>query len=227
MERAFKGVWVPRNIWLAKDLTIMEKLFLVEIDSLDNEVGCYASNTHFSEFFDLSKNRCSEIIKSLEVKKKIIIEYEYGNNAIKKRIIKVVKGVFDIPNRVFGKPTEGIRKTEQGYSENLDVNNTSINNTELREVNALQFLEDNHPLEFESLMMKYQSKIQDFEKAKNDFNLQFDVENRRYELKIINSRAQLFFNRWIENDRKYKTIPMHQTANDLSENNPSRKRFQM
>ena len=68
MERDFKGIWIDKSIWLNNDLTVMEKLFLVEIDSLDNERGCFASNAHFSEFFQLSKNRCTEIIKSLEEK---------------------------------------------------------------------------------------------------------------------------------------------------------------
>lgn len=124
--------------------------------------------------------------------------------------------------------TNRTNKNVQNVQQIRINNNNNNNKNKNKEIsNALHFLEDNYPLEFESLMMKYQSKIQDFDKAKNDFNLQFDVENRNYELKIINSRAQLFFNRWIENDRKYKTIPMHQNANDLSENNPSRKRFQM
>ena len=68
MKREFKGVWIPAEIWLNENLTIMEKLFLVEIDSLNGEKGCYASNEHFSNFFSLSKNRCSEIIKALEAK---------------------------------------------------------------------------------------------------------------------------------------------------------------
>ena len=67
-KRDFKGVWIPKEIWLSTDLKVMEKLILVEIDSLDNEDGCFASNEHFSKFFSLSKNRCSEIIKSLEKK---------------------------------------------------------------------------------------------------------------------------------------------------------------
>ena len=88
MERAFKGIWIPAEIWLSKELKIMEKLFLVEIDSLDNEDGCFASNEYFSNFFDLSKNRCSEIIKSLEKKGFIEIEYIYKKNkkSIEKRI---------------------------------------------------------------------------------------------------------------------------------------------
>ena len=68
MTRDFKGVWIPKEIWTNKNLNVMEKLFLVEIDSLDNNDGCFATNEYFSDFFRLSKNRCSEIIKNLEKK---------------------------------------------------------------------------------------------------------------------------------------------------------------
>ena len=86
MERDFKGIWIPKNIWLNKDLNVMEKIFLVEIDSLDNDNGCFASNDYFSDFFELSKNRCSEIIKQLEKKGFINITYQYksGTKAIEK-----------------------------------------------------------------------------------------------------------------------------------------------
>ena len=67
-ERDFKGIWIPREIWLASELTLLEKIFLVEIDSLDNEQNCYASNAYFAEFFGISKGRCTQIIKSLEAK---------------------------------------------------------------------------------------------------------------------------------------------------------------
>ena len=36
-NRDFKGVWIPKEIWLNPDLTLVEKCLLVEIDSLDNE----------------------------------------------------------------------------------------------------------------------------------------------------------------------------------------------
>ena len=55
MNRAFKGIWIPAEVWLNDGLSVMEKLFLVEIDSLDNDSGCFASNAHFAEFFDISK----------------------------------------------------------------------------------------------------------------------------------------------------------------------------
>ena len=128
MKRDFKGIWIPKEIWLNEDLSIMEKLFLIEIDSLDNEEGCYASNEHFSNFFGLSKNRCTEIIKSLEKKGLISIELqrEPGKKNISKRIIRVI----DKSNRGYSENrTEGARKTDEGYSENREENNTLSNNT--------------------------------------------------------------------------------------------------
>ena len=126
-KRDFKGVWIPKEIWLSTDLKVMEKLILVEIDSLDNEDGCFASNEHFSKFFSLSKNRCSEIIKSLEKKGYIKIDYIYqeGSKAISRRVIRCVRNI-DGGIRNIDSP---IRKTEEGYSENREDNNTSFSNT--------------------------------------------------------------------------------------------------
>ena len=126
-KRSFKGVWIPSEIWLSKELTLQEKVFLVEIDSLDNEDGCYASNAYFAEFFQLSKNRCSEIIKNLESKGLISTRYirKDGKKNIQKRVIKVVGK----SNRGSRKIDRGIRETEQGYSEKCEENNTVFNNT--------------------------------------------------------------------------------------------------
>jgi hypothetical protein len=90
MNRDFKGIWIPREIWLAEDLTLQEKVFLVEIHSLDNEDGCFASNDYFAKFFGVSKVRVSEVINSL-VKKGLItstvIKAE-GNKRILKTLLK-------------------------------------------------------------------------------------------------------------------------------------------
>ena len=56
--RDFKGIWIPREIWLAEDLSHIEKLYLAEIDSLDNgKKGCFASNAYFSRFFKMTPQR--------------------------------------------------------------------------------------------------------------------------------------------------------------------------
>lgn len=118
MNRAFKGIWIPKEIWVNKELKVMEKIFLVEIDSLDNDDGCFASNAYFADFFEISKGRCSQIIKSLEEKKMIEIRYEMEGKEIKKRVIKVVN-----------KLNRGSKENKQGYLENDEDSNTVFNNT--------------------------------------------------------------------------------------------------
>jgi len=125
MQRAFKGVWIPKEIWLNKNLSLVEKVLLVEIDSLDNGDGCWASNGYFAEFFGLSKNRISILISSLEKKGFITTEIKYkkGSRQIEKRIIK---------NRYayLRKHKGGICENEYTpICENAKDNNTSINNT--------------------------------------------------------------------------------------------------
>lgn len=125
MERAFKGVWIPKEIWLDKSLGWSEKLLLVEIHSLDNDSGCWASNEYFSDFFNLSKDRISKLISSLKKKGYITVEivYKEGTKKIDKRIVKIA-------DRYRRKQLEGIG--ENNYTpigENAEDNNTVINNT--------------------------------------------------------------------------------------------------
>lgn len=88
MERDFKGIWIPREIWLSKKLTLQEKIFYVEIHSLDNSEGCYASNSYFSKFFGISIVRVSIIISKLIEKGYVssTIISEKGNQRILKTI---------------------------------------------------------------------------------------------------------------------------------------------
>ena len=121
MNRNFKGVWIPKDIWLDENLTWMEKLLLVEIDSLDAEKGCFASNDYFAKFFQLSKSRISDLIGQLVSKGYITTFLLYEGKQVKRREITMV-----IPIRKF---EGGIRKTEEGYSENAQDINTLVNNT--------------------------------------------------------------------------------------------------
>lgn len=71
-EREFKGVWIPKEIWLDTRLNMLDKGILTEIDSLDNEKGCTASNKYLSEFC-----QCSETKVSTAISKLIELEYIY------------------------------------------------------------------------------------------------------------------------------------------------------
>lgn len=72
-QREFKGVWIPKEIWLDERLNALDKMILTEIDSLDKEeTGCYASNQYLAKFC-----QCSESKVSLSISKLIKLNYIY------------------------------------------------------------------------------------------------------------------------------------------------------
>jgi len=93
MERGFKGIWIPKEIWLSKKLTMQEKIMLVEIDSLDNSEGCYATNQYFADFFGISKTRISIVLSNLIEKGYIASEiiYKEGTKQILNRVLKICR----------------------------------------------------------------------------------------------------------------------------------------
>lgn len=75
ITRDFKGVWIPRDIWLNGELSALEKVILAEIDSLDSEQGCFASNQYLAEFC-----QCSITKVSLAISKLIKLGYIYNES---------------------------------------------------------------------------------------------------------------------------------------------------
>ena len=48
--RDFKGVLIPRSVWLDENLNALDKVILTEIDSLDmGDEGCWASNAYIAK----------------------------------------------------------------------------------------------------------------------------------------------------------------------------------
>jgi len=91
-NRDFKGIWIPKDIWIDENLTWTEKLMLVEIDSLEKLGQCFATNEHFALFFKLSKDRISKII-SLLTKKGYIeskLIYREGTKQVEKRVMTTI-----------------------------------------------------------------------------------------------------------------------------------------
>jgi hypothetical protein len=94
--RDFKGVWIPKEIWLDKDLTWIEKLMLTEIDSLSTKDGaCIASNKYFAKFFGISERRVQQIIESLK-KKGYVAQVKFNGRV---RFLKCLLEVKKIPSQ--------------------------------------------------------------------------------------------------------------------------------
>lgn len=121
-SRDFKGVWIPKKVWLDTRLNALEKIILTEIDSLDNgEKGCYASNEHLAEFCQCSKTKVSTAIKKL-----IDCGYIYVQNFDgRKRELKSRLSNFERQNIKNCKAD--IQNLKESNTDNNTVNNT--NNT--------------------------------------------------------------------------------------------------
>jgi len=110
MERDFKGVWIPKEIWLDDRLTALEKVILIEIDSLDTEdKHCYASNSYLAEFC-----QCTEVKISNAIRKCINLGY-----------LEVVS--FDGRTRILkSRLKESLRQTQTKFK--ADLNKVDTNN---------------------------------------------------------------------------------------------------
>lgn len=66
VERGFKGIWIPAEVWLDERLNPLEKVILMEIDSLDcGDKGCYASNEYIAGFCQCSESKVAHAVTRL------------------------------------------------------------------------------------------------------------------------------------------------------------------
>lgn len=65
LPRDFKGIWIPKELWLDHRLTFFEKCMFAEIDSLDGPDNCYADNEHFEKMFQVRPRTVTECISKL------------------------------------------------------------------------------------------------------------------------------------------------------------------
>lgn len=133
-DRTFKGVWISKDLWINKNLTIQEKVMLVEIDSLETEEkGCYASNSYFADFFGVTPYRVSQILRNLNEKGYIDVDYIMENKQIKERNIHIKRPPYPPKEGCLENLKGGIKKNAMGYLENCKENNiyNNINNNTL------------------------------------------------------------------------------------------------
>jgi len=65
-SRTFKGVWIPKDLYLEKGLTWTQKLILLEVDSFSNNgLPCFVSNEHLSQFTQASISSVEKGISKL------------------------------------------------------------------------------------------------------------------------------------------------------------------
>lgn len=111
--RDFKGVWIPKRVFLDERLNAIEKIILIEIDSLDAEdsEGCYASNEYLANFC-----KCSMTKVSTSISKLIKLGYLYvSKNDGRKRYLK---------SRLSNSESQDFKKSETDLPEMKESNNS-------------------------------------------------------------------------------------------------------
>lgn len=121
--RDFKGIWIPKSIWLDKRLSALDKVILAEIDSLDNgERGCYASNQHIAEFCQCGETKVSTAIsKLIDLNYLYVQHFDGRQRELKSRLSKFEK-------QTFKKCKADFQKVKESNTDNNTVINTDINN---------------------------------------------------------------------------------------------------
>lgn len=119
--RDFKGIWIPKEIWLDSRLNALDKIILAEIDSLDNEDGCFASNEYLAEFCQCSERKVSEAISKLIKTGYIVVKNFDGR---RRTLQSCIAKNESLP-----------RKNCEADSQKSNAINIDINNIEIKENN--------------------------------------------------------------------------------------------
>lgn len=125
-DRNFKGIWLPRVVYLDDDLSWVQKILAVEIDSLDGPDGCFATNGYFAEFLGVSKNYISQSISLLKEK-----EYAYQESFNgRRRVLR--SGLSPAPHSKAGfdsSQRQGLTNVKGSLSPQSNHNKTNNNTT--------------------------------------------------------------------------------------------------
>ena len=128
--KEFKGIWIPYEVLVDKNLNDKEKIIYSMILYLSKENDCTMSNTYISKLLNICNVQASRIINSLKKKGYIKIEIVYKQNSKEialRKIIPINKNVKDIINKdkIYNKNYRS--KNDRDYS-NFDWTSLYANN---------------------------------------------------------------------------------------------------
>lgn len=143
--RDFKGVWIPVEVYLDNRLNALDKIILMEIDSLDSgDEGCYASNEYLAEFCQCTSTKVSTAIsKLIKLEYLEVVKFDGRKRFLKSRLsknerqtLKNLKADFknfkDINNSILKIDNNKKEIYKEKYFENEKVNEIFLEFLELR-----------------------------------------------------------------------------------------------
>tara|TARA_R110000772_G_scaffold153261_1_gene264262 strand:+ start:25230 stop:25796 length:567 start_codon:yes stop_codon:yes gene_type:complete len=177
---------------------------MVEINSLDNEVGCFAGNAYFGEFFSLSADRCGRIISELVnmgyLDREII--YSFGDKNRTRRVLRVGDGYRRKHRGGHGENTEG------GHGENTVYSNTSFsNNTPEGAPRPFKYLQDNYKNRLKKWFIEHPGILNNKDAFINIFNAKVAAEGVPINVNRLFGRMDVLYLNWMRQEKKNNPDP--------------------
>jgi DNA-binding transcriptional ArsR family regulator len=121
MVREFRGIWIPREIWLHPDLSLIDKALLAEIHSFGD---CKAGNEYFAKFFGVSPSTISRAIMKLS-HMELISTFYILNKEGRRREMKSL--IYSAIAKSQNDSSAGVNLTKSQESKCFDINTKIIN----------------------------------------------------------------------------------------------------
>lgn len=173
-ERGFKGVWIPKNLYMCTELTPNEKFLLLEIYSLSKKNICYAKNKHFADFTGLKENTVQKALLKFEENGYLnrVYEYKDGTKEIKCRKLILTKKFY---KELMSEDTddEVVEKNPQG--DGLKVGDKYNNN----KYNTYNSPTKSGNTDFDSAIMQKVTELTDDETIINGISYYLDTYRRK------------------------------------------------
>jgi hypothetical protein len=189
---------IPADVRYDPALRANAKLLYAEITALCSLEGfCWAENEYFAGLYGKDEKTVSRWVSQLRDRGYIGVEIlqSEGN---KRRITidkKVTTPFRQKSHEVVTKKSRGSDKNVTPYKENNTINNTKNISAET----PFDFLEKNHLSKLESALMKFKTKMPDFEKFKTYYNLRIVKDGTPWDAPRLIASMELMANTWLEN----------------------------
>ena len=174
-NRAFKGVWISREIWLKEGLNAVQKMLLAEIDSLDNEFGCTAENAYFAKFLGVSIATVSRAIQELSKQELIGVTYAADNSRTIRSKLYHIYSSYQNDKRSNQNDKRSNQNDKRSNQNDMTRNNTFTNTFNNKFNNSSsEKISENETEEEEEIFYKNSTNskteiLQEEEKEKEDF----------------------------------------------------------
>jgi hypothetical protein len=125
-HRGFRGIWIPKEIYLDERLDANEKILFSDIYSLsDEKKGCFASNEYFAKFLKVSDRQVQRYISNLKKynlilqtnfdgrQRSLICNFRYDMGVVSAMTKMANPLLLDINKERKGKKVSSLKKTSE------------------------------------------------------------------------------------------------------------------